>query len=191
MHSTAKTNRLKRALLTFLILPLGLCIASAGDTKEDEGPSPEGCYRLGLIIPKKLNQAQVDETGWPTHELVCSDKEICLKSEDVKKGEPDSVSSGKYTITIRDGDKPVVTYLLKYSKTDGSGSHVDHVFAETEADLKDVSPEDYARGNHAPFEKVIFYILAWPELKGGKPLQAGDYAGTVTINAFKYALFKK
>ena len=153
-----------------VLLSLLLSIPALADTDA----SPEGCYALAS------GDTDTNDSGG---------KEICLKSENVQEA-ADGVKTGKFTITIRDGNKVVKTYNMTSSRTDGSGSHSDYLFAEKAATLKEVgNADDYARERRGPIPNVIFYILA--TLKGDDPMKPGEKAGSVTIDGTKHSLFKK
>lgn len=150
--------------------------ASNTDT-EDAAPSPEGCYWLA--------KDDADRRG-------SSSLEICLKSQNVRESDGDSITTGDFIITILDRKKALETYNMNSRVTDGSGSHVDFLFAASSATLRKIENTDaYARGNAEAPADVIYYILFDPEIKGGGPLKSGDKAGYVTIHGQKRSLFKK
>lgn len=121
-----------------------------------------------------------------------SSLEICLKSQNLRESDDELISTGDFSITIRDGEKALETYRMSHRMTDGSGSHVDFLFAASADILRKIENTDaYARGNSDPPADVIYYILFDPELKGGAPLKSGDKAGSVTIRGLERALFKK
>lgn len=156
-------------------------------SNDSDGPSPEGCYRMALIVPREISRYEASNMTYQ----VCGNLEICLKSENVVEDSHRFDLTGRFTVTIRDGAKPIATYRLSHAQSDSSGSHVNWVFAADKEALRDIKTEDYARRRRGPYEDVIFYILSWPELKGGEPLKSGDYAGTVAIGRLEYALIKK
>lgn len=150
--------------------------AASTDTQEAD-MSPEGCYWLANNDAKRRASSSL---------------EICLKSQNVRESDDELISTGDFTITIRDGEKALETYLMSHRMTDGSGSHVDFLFAASADILRKIENTDaYARGNSDPPADVIYYILFDPELKGGAPLKSGDKAGSVTIRGLERALFKK
>ena len=177
-----------RRFLPFLLFALVFpAIQSAELSEDSEEPSPEGCYRLAVMVPRKISRYEAQEMVYH----VVGDLEVCLESENVVEV-PDKFNlAGRFTVTIRDGGKPAAEYHLSHARSHSTGSHINCVFAAEEAVLRDLKTEDYARLRRGPYEGVIFYVLSWPELKGGKPLKTGDYAGKVAIGRLEYALIKK
>lgn len=151
--------------------------AASPEPLDAADPSPEGCYWLA--------NADADRRD-------ASCLEICLNSQNVRETDDEPISTGDFSITIRDGRKALETYSMSSRLTDGSGSHVDFLFAASSATLRKIENTDaYARGNSDPPNDVIYYILFDPEIKGGAPLKSGDKAGYVTIHGQKRSLFKK
>lgn len=147
-------------------------------------PSPVGCYRLAMLFPKAL------ENGFSGSDAIANvnsntDKEICLTQSNVRDAS-DGMKTGTYNVKILSAGKPVVSYDLAYSLEDGSGHHVDFLFAKTAEDITKIGNTDaYARGNAGPAEKVIYYIL----VEG--PVKSGGYAGSVSLNEIRYTLIRK
>lgn len=151
--------------------------AASSAAPEQAETSPEGCYWLASADTERRGSASL---------------EICLKSQNVRERDDDPISTGDFTITIRDGKKALETYRMSRRLTDGSGSHVDFLFAASADILRKIENTDaYARGDAEAPADVIYYILFDPEIKGGVPLKSGDKAGYVTIHGRKYSFFKK
>jgi hypothetical protein len=169
-------------LLPLLLFSSIFTLAQPAELSNDsDGPSPEGCYRLALMVPREISRYEASNMSFH----VCGNLEICLKSENVRE------HGDRFGITIRDGNKTIATYQMTHAQSDASGSSIYWVFAASEEVLRDIKTFDYARLGRAPYENIIFYILTWPELKGGKPVKPGEYAGKVAIGRMEYALIKK
>lgn len=178
---------MKHVLIRLLFATVTTTLKSAEPSNDSGGPSPEGCYRLALMVPREISRHEAANMTYH----VCGNLEICLKSENVVEDADRFDLTGRFTVTIRDGAKPIATYRLAHAQSDSSGSHINWVFAANKEALRNLKTEDYARLRRGPYENVIFYILTWPELKGGKPVKSGEYAGTVSIGRLEYALIKK
>lgn len=177
-----------KTLLPLLVISLWSTVSTSAEPANDsDGPSPEGCYRLALMVPREISRYEAANMSYH----VCGNLEICLKSENVVEDTDRFDLTGRFTVTIRDGAKPIATYRLAHAQSDSSGSHINWVFAANKEALLDMKTEDYARLRRGPYEDVVFYILTWPELKGGNPVKSGEYAGTVAIGRLEYALIKK
>src|ERR1051326_3221315 len=104
---------------------------STSNSSEEEFYAPEGCYRLGIRIPKQLDSGLIGLQADGNFDLVLTGKEICLTTRAIVPTAQRGIRTGEFAITIHDSKRTVVTYRPRFMVTDGSGSHEDFVYSMT------------------------------------------------------------